>query len=105
MELAFLFHKRGFTLEACTGDNITYRDLAFWLRRMFVYIGKLEAQTIFPGRTCLQTHKSEGRTFPQGAILGAVPFFSDAELSGLALMMDSGCSKNISSWEIPLISP
>ena len=75
MELAFLFHKLGFSLEACTGDNITYRDLAFWLRRMFVYIGKLESQIVFPGRTCLQTRKSEGRAFPQGALLGAVPFF------------------------------
>ena len=38
MELAFLFHKTGFVLEACSGDGITFRDLSYWLRRLFVYI-------------------------------------------------------------------
>ena len=105
IELAVLFHTQGFGLEACTADNITFRDLSFWLRHMFVYIGKLDSHGPFSGRTCLQTHKSEGRTFPQGAILDAVPFFSQEELLGLARMMDAGCSKNIASWEVPLHSP
>ena len=102
MELAFLFQKRGYTLEACCGDDITFRDLSFWLRRIFVHIGKIPDHQVFPGYTCLQTRKSEGRSFPQGAIVGAVPFFSPAELHGLAQMMDAGCSKLLSSWEIPL---
>lgn len=38
MELACLFRRRGFVLETCTGEDITFCDLSFWLRRMFVYI-------------------------------------------------------------------
>ena len=105
MELAVLFHKRNFTLEACSGDGITYRDLSFWLRKMFVFIGKIPGQSVFPGYTCLQTRKSEGRSFPQGAIVGAVPFMCTEELHRLAVMMDAGYSKILTSWEIPLHSP
>ena len=105
MELAVLFHKRNFTLEACSGDGITYRDLSFWLRKMFVFIGKIPGQSVFPGYTCLQARKSEGRSFPQGAIVGAVPFMCTEELHRLAVMMDAGYSKILTSWEIPLHSP
>ena len=41
MELPFLFHSRGYILEAFPWDNITFRDLSFWMRRMFVYIGRM----------------------------------------------------------------
>ena len=91
-----------YTLEACCGDDITFRDLSFWLRRIFVHIGKIPDHQVFPGYTCLQTRKSEGRSFPQGAIVGAVPFFAPEEIRGLAQMMDAGCSKLLSSWETPL---
>lgn len=67
-------------------------------------LSKLPDHRIFPGYTCLQTRKSEGRSFPQGAIVGAVPFFQSDELQGLAAMMDAGCSKMLSSWEVPLTS-
>ena len=93
----------------CFGDM--YRRGHHVLRPVFLATAnvcihwQLPSHGIFPGRTCLQTHMSEGRTFLQGAIIGAVPHFSIEELSELATLMESGCSKKISSFEVSSCLP
>ena len=105
-ELAFLFDKRGFVLEACSGDSITLRDLSFWLRRIFVYIGKLPDHQVFPGyRHVYRLGNQKADRFHKEQSSVPIAFFRTDELQGLALMMDAGCSKLLSSWEIPLHSP
>ena len=103
MELAWnLFWKRQYvivyTLEACDGDGITFRDLAFRLRRMCVYIDKMEHHGVFPGRTCLQKHGVPRADFSSGHHSRCSSFVFE-ELRDLALLMDGGCWKNISSWD------
>ena len=101
IELAVLFHQRGFTLQCCDVDTFTFKDLMSAMRKMCTAVKNLDNASFFPGEQTNAT-KSLGKTFPTGSLKGAIPWRSDEELLGLQQMCIDGAGQAFSSWSFPL---
>ena len=100
-EIALLFFLRNFTVDVYDPDTTTIRDLIRVVRKFFNIMGKLECVSLHPGDQTNLT-KSANRTFPTGAIKGAIVYMTNIELSCLANLCAEGAGQSLSSWQFYL---
>ena len=92
-ELAFLFYKRGFRLRQRPPH---FQDLVLQLRKCIVTIQR--TPFALPGVPTARATKCIGRVLPQGAIVGALPFFALDELHAFSRILAGGAGRFADSW-------
>ena len=102
VELAVIFHARGFSFSIAPGVDLTFHAIASLIRRACTAISSLPSTSAFPGNQNASRAKSSGRCLPCGVIEGAAPFVSDSELALLASVLLAGAGKRFPSWLIPV---
>lgn len=101
-ELALQLHAQGFHLENHT--ELTIHDLLTRVRQCLQFLMKDPACQVCPGSLVPGHAKSEGRVLCQGAVVGAVPCYSNESLCLLAQAIGTGAGRTTQSWAVPLSS-
>ena len=98
VELALIFHIRGFRFSGWQLETKTFRELTSALRKVLMYM-KTNAEDVFlPGSWQRSLNRSYGKALPAGAITGATPWLSNQELVIFANLLNNGAGKNLSTW-------
>ena len=95
-ELAFLFYKRGFRLRSRPSH---FQDLVLQLRKCIVTIQRTPCAV--PGTPTARATKCIGRVLPQGAVVGALPFFAQNELLAFCRILAEGAGRSAETWTFP----
>lgn len=95
-EIAFLFHHRGFRLSDRPNH---FQELVLRLRKCIVSLGR--SPFALPGKPTARAYKCIGKVLPQGAIVGALPFFAKGELLAFCSVLASGAGRSAESWSFP----
>ena len=104
VELAVIFHARGFRLTLDPLTDVTFRDIASWVRRCMSALANSSGTSAFPGVQRADKARSIGKCLPSGIIEGAAPYMRENELVMLASILHSGAGKRFTSWTIPVSS-
>ena len=96
-ELAFLFVARGHHF-GCREEH--FQELVLKLRRCCVVLSK--TRNAFPGTPTARATKCIGKVLPQGALVGALPFFAPGELFKFCRVLAGGAGRSADSWSFPV---
>lgn len=99
-ELALQMHAQGYELEKHA--DLTIHDLLTRVRQCLQFLVKDPTCQACPGSLVPGHAKSEGRVLCQGAVVGAVPCFSNRCLFLLAQAVGTGAGRTTQSWAVPL---
>lgn len=101
IELAFAFAAREYKLEEIAPPQ-NFASLAKFIKRVCDTVFNLQRQKFLPGKHERDQSHSCGRAIPRGAIFGARPFFSRAELQGFAKLIMEGGGRTLKTWQFDL---
>ena len=96
-----LFAAREYKLEEIAPPQ-NFASLAKFIKRVCDTVFNLQRQKFLPGKHERDQSHSCGRAIPRGAIFGARPFFSRAELQGFAKLIMEGGGRTLKTWQFDL---
>ena len=98
VELALLFHLRGFAFDDWQKETKTFRELTSEIRKVLMYMKTHAEGSFFPGVWQKSLNRPYGKSLPAGAIAGATPWVSNAELVIFSNLLNKGAGKNLCTW-------
>ena len=100
VELAVLFHFRGYRFAHYDPGSTSFKDIVTWLRKVFQHVQSRPEESFFPGVIRSDKRKTIGKCLPTGVIDGGTILFADAELLFLFHVLSEGAGKQLSSWAL-----
>ena len=98
VELALIFHLRGYRIPDWQSETKTFRELVSEIRKIFMYMKTHADGSFFPGTWQKSLNRSYGKCLPAGTITGATPWLSNAELEIFSNLLYAGAGKNLCTW-------